>query len=77
MCAGHYIVICGYCARTERYAIRDPAAESCHLSISAATFEIARRAFGTDEDLLLVAVPEEHRAPSVDFGRVAATITAF
>lgn len=77
---GHYIVVFGYCAQTDRYEIMDPATEACHVSISAATFERSRHAFGTDEDLLLVAMAQGRThtaAPDVDFGRVAAAIAAF
>jgi len=52
--AGHYIVVAGYCPETDRYVIRDPAGEAEHLTISADTFEAARRSFGTDEDIILV-----------------------
>lgn len=78
MCAcdtGHYIVVCGYCAATDRYAIRDPAAEERFLTISAGTFERARRVFGTDEDLLLVSTPSANGGiapPGVDFQRALA-----
>ncbi len=78
--AGHYIVVCGYCAVTDRYAIRDPAAEEGRLSISAATFERARRAFGTDEDLLLVATPAFNGGiapPGVDLERALSAAATF
>lgn len=73
-------MVCGYCAETDRYAIRDPAAEERFLSISADTFERARRAFGTDEDLLLVATPAIGGGiapPGVDFERALAAATSF
>ena len=52
--AGHYIVVVAYCASSDSYEVRDPAAEAEHLTVPAAVLEAARRSFGTDEDIILV-----------------------
>jgi Guanylylate cyclase len=52
--AGHYIVVVAYCASSDSYEVRDPAAEAGHLTVPAAVLEAARRSFGTDEDIILV-----------------------
>lgn len=75
---GHYIVVVAYSAATDTYTVRDPAADVEDVTISSATFEAARRAFGTDEDLLLVGSPAPHGgipAPGVDFARAASYAT--
>jgi hypothetical protein len=77
---GHYIVVAGYCPETDCYAIRDPAAETGHLTIAADTFEAARRSFGTDEDIILVGNPAPNGGiapPGVDFARAAALAASF
>lgn len=53
---GHYIVVCGYSAATDLYTIRDPAAHSEHVQVTAASLDAARTSFGTDEDVLLVSM---------------------
>lgn len=55
---GHYVVVCGYDRSREVYKIRDPASSSVSHCISARALEEARKAFGTDEDLLLVATSD-------------------
>jgi hypothetical protein len=52
--SGHYVVVVAYCADTDAYVIRDPAAEAEHATVAASVFEAARRSFGTDEDIILV-----------------------
>ncbi|KAL4452684.1 hypothetical protein ABPG75_008346 [Micractinium tetrahymenae] len=54
---GHYIVLCGYDARSDEFELRDPASDRPRLWIPAARLDAARKCFGTDEDLLLVALP--------------------
>eukprot|EP00252_Welwitschia_mirabilis_P010627 TRINITY_DN24009_c0_g1_i2.p1 TRINITY_DN24009_c0_g1~~TRINITY_DN24009_c0_g1_i2.p1 ORF type:complete len:288 (+),score=57.26 TRINITY_DN24009_c0_g1_i2:446-1309(+) len=53
---GHYVVICGYDKETNEFEIRDPA--SCRESerISLEQLDEARKAFGTDEDILLISL---------------------
>lgn len=58
---GHYIVLCGYCSQTDCFYAKDPAAEAETVSLPSGVVEVARRAFGTDEDLLLVALPQDCR----------------
>ena len=48
---GHYIVVCGVDA--DRFIIRDPARPDAR-SVSSRAFDDARRAFGTDDDLIFV-----------------------
>ena len=52
--AGHYVVICGYNADTDSFILQDPAAGCCNITVTSATFDAARKAYGTDEDLLIV-----------------------
>ncbi len=57
--AGHYVVLCGYAKETEHYILRDPDPRTASLglcSVKAAVLDAARKAFGTDEDLLIVKV---------------------
>ncbi|KAF1894868.1 hypothetical protein Lal_00022362 [Lupinus albus] len=51
---GHYVLICGYDAEADMFEIRDPASSKKHNKVSSKSLEEARKAFGTDEDLLLV-----------------------
>ena len=62
---GHYVVVCGYDERTDCFCVRDPAvppsknalrtlSDDPNCAVPASALETARRAFGTDEDLLLV-----------------------
>jgi hypothetical protein len=51
---GHYVVVCGYDASSDSFAVRDPASRESSAVVSAAALDRARKAFGTDEDLLLV-----------------------
>ena len=51
---GHYVVVCGI-VDAERFVIRDPARDDdASTLISARAFDAARRAFGTDDDLIFV-----------------------
>lgn len=51
---GHYIVVSGYDEWCDEYLIHDPAAENGCSRIGADLLEHARRAQGTDEDVLLI-----------------------
>jgi hypothetical protein len=62
---GHYVVVCGYDENTDCFCVRDPAvppsktylrtaSDDPNCAVPAWALENARRAFGTDEDLLLV-----------------------
>lgn len=53
---GHYVVVIGFDAAKQDYVIRDPSAGEEALHVGAASFHAARRAFGTDEDLLVISV---------------------
>ncbi|MED6150803.1 Complement component 1 Q subcomponent-binding protein, mitochondrial [Stylosanthes scabra] len=53
---GHYVLICGYDAGADMFEIRDPASSKKHKRISSRSLEEARKAFGTDEDLLLISL---------------------
>lgn len=54
---GHYVLLVGYDGSTHEYVVRDPASGRPHLRVGAAALDAARRAFGTDEDLLVVQLP--------------------
>ena len=51
---GHYVIVCGYNRRTRCVLITDPACGEGRTPVPIAEYEAARKAFGTDEDLLLV-----------------------
>ena len=51
---GHYVVVLGYLKDMNQFIVRDPASTSDTLYIDCASFDMARKAFGTDEDLLIV-----------------------
>ena len=55
--AGHYVVISGYNAADDLFSLCDPALATGHIKIPSAMFELARSAFGTDEDLLIIPRP--------------------
>jgi hypothetical protein len=77
---GHYIVVVAYCASSDSYEVRDPAAEAGHLTVPAAVLEAARRSFGTDEDIILVGTPAPNSGfapPGVDFQRAARLAASF
>lgn len=52
--SGHYIVLVGYEAATDEYVYRDPASSSARCLVTAHGLERARRAVGTDEDIIFV-----------------------
>ncbi|GAU40092.1 hypothetical protein TSUD_151360 [Trifolium subterraneum] len=53
---GHYVLICGFDAGADMFEIRDPASSRKHKRISSKSLEEARKAFGTDEDILLISL---------------------
>ncbi|KAL9332570.1 hypothetical protein ACSQ67_002180 [Phaseolus vulgaris] len=57
---GHYVLICGYDAGAGMFEIRDPASSKKHKRISLKSLEEARKAFGTDEDLLLICLEKSN-----------------
>ncbi|XP_028792747.1 protein GUCD1 isoform X1 [Neltuma alba] len=63
---GHYVLICGYDAGADMFEIRDPASSKKHKRIPSKSLEEARKAFGTDEDLLLISLEKSRcrRQPS-------------
>ncbi len=52
------MLLVGYDGSTHEYVVRDPASGRPHLRVGAAALDAARRAFGTDEDLLVVQLPD-------------------
>jgi hypothetical protein len=54
---GHYLFLCGYDAAADEFDVRDPAAaagDAGRARLAAGAVEVARRAQGTDEDVLLI-----------------------
>eukprot|EP00887_Chlorella_sp_A99_P003350 scaffold26.g3350.t1 len=51
---GHYVVVCSYDPGADAFCLRDPAAAAESTWVPSGRLEAARKAFGTDEDLLLV-----------------------
>ena len=69
--AGHYVVISGYDAADDLFSVCDPAMAIGHIKIPSGMLQLARSAFGTDEDLLIIPRPlqlqrtghDEHMTP--------------
>lgn len=55
--AGHYLVLVGHDVTLDEFLVQDPAHHSGPSRLAAGTLERGRRAFGTDEDLLLIEMP--------------------
>ncbi|KAK9813421.1 hypothetical protein WJX73_007592 [Symbiochloris irregularis] len=55
--AGHYVVLTGFLPTSDRFLMLDPALEPAALPVSSTALDAARKAFGTDEDLLLIQLP--------------------
>lgn len=55
--AGHYVVLTSYNPATGEFLMLDPAQEAAVLPVSSKALDAARKAFGTDEDLLLIQLP--------------------
>ncbi|GMH36892.1 hypothetical protein BSKO_04765 [Bryopsis sp. KO-2023] len=54
---GHYVLICGHHPKRNEFLIRDPAMSIARgVWVGAHALDAARKAFGTDEDLLLVSM---------------------
>ena len=53
---GHYVVVSDYDPQNATYLVSDPATRGGQRYVPAAVLNRARRAFGTDEDLLLIPV---------------------
>lgn len=54
---GHYVLLAGFDGAANEYVVRDPAAAMEDLRVSVAALELARRSFGTDEDILVISHP--------------------
>ncbi|KAI9559665.1 protein C22orf13 [Daphnia sinensis] len=52
--SGHYIVICGFDTKKKLIYYRDPAVRSELCCLTFSSFEKARQAHGTDEDIILI-----------------------
>ena len=65
--AGHYVLLTGLDDERDGFLIKDPANRDAATFVTAAALERARRAEGTDEDLLLVPVFQASpRCPAPD-----------
>lgn len=62
---GHYVLICGFDAGADMFEIRDPASSRKRKRISSKSLEEARKAFGTDEDILLISLEKNDHQPSL------------
>ena len=54
-------MLCGYSNDTEDYVVRDPDPRTAYLgllNVRADLLDRARKAFGTDEDLLIITLPQ-------------------
>ena len=62
---GHFVLLCGFDARSNHFALRDPDGPARVRRVAAAALDEARAAFGTDEDLLLVELAGDRPASCV------------
>lgn len=54
---GHYVVVCGCDSVRNEFLIKDPAISNPNgVWVKADDFDLARRTFGTDEDMLIVSL---------------------
>ena len=63
------MVVCGYNSYTDSFVLQDPAAGCCNIRVTSTIFENARKAWGTDEDLLIVSLAGRN-VPSTDVHKV-------
>ncbi|XP_024403500.1 guanylyl cyclase 1 [Physcomitrium patens] len=68
---GHYVVICGYDMDADEFEIRDPASGSTSERISLDALDEARKAFGTDEDILLISLNKPERDSHAAAGKLS------
>lgn len=59
---GHYVLITGFDESRDGYYIKDPAKQSDGLFVPSRHLNTARRAHGTDEDLLVIPWEQQHMA---------------
>ncbi|XP_037933277.1 protein GUCD1-like isoform X2 [Teleopsis dalmanni] len=53
--AGHYIVLCGYDIKLNKIFYRNPEVHDGHVcQCSTASLDVARKAYGTDEDVIFI-----------------------
>mmetsp|Transcript_82297 Transcript_82297/g.160583 ORF Transcript_82297/g.160583 Transcript_82297/m.160583 type:complete len:420 (-) Transcript_82297:206-1465(-) len=55
---GHYVVVCGYDPNSRQYTYLDPAQAPALFAIDADDLDSARTSVGTDEDVIVIEVPE-------------------
>lgn len=51
---GHYIVLCGYNSRKDKIIYRNPSYRERLCAVSLKSLDIARKSYGTDEDVVLI-----------------------
>ena len=73
--SGHYVLLTGLDHTSESYVVKDPARPEEVLLVPARQLERARRAYGTDEDLVLVPL-EQEREPAAPLATEALKIQA-
>ena len=71
---GHYVLLAGADAATDEYVVKDPAREEEESYVPAARFERARRARGTDEDLLVLPVRQGAPRPPAGDLKISAAL---
>ncbi|KAG8085800.1 hypothetical protein GUJ93_ZPchr0010g9035 [Zizania palustris] len=71
---GHYVVICGYDADACEFEIRDPASFRQRERVSMKSLDVARKSFGTDEDIILLRRTQQQQHCSA---RTALTLYGF
>lgn len=65
---GHYVLISGFDPASGNFVVHDPASALPSLEIPGEALDVARKCFGTDEDLLIVS------ARGLDPGSVEASL---
>ncbi|CAL5437257.1 unnamed protein product [Camellia sinensis] len=74
---GHYVVICGYDAMTDEFELEIQRALVKHEKVTSKRLEEARKSFGIDEDLLLIALRKAYASHIGDANVPVSSIQKF
>lgn len=59
---GHYIVLYGFDRKSKKYFAKDPAADEDTTFIHDDALTAARKAFGTDEDIIFIPIYDQNHS---------------
>ena len=52
--AGHYVVLCGYDTEAGVVFCKNPSLQDVECSVNIPSFDMARKSYGTDEDIIFI-----------------------